>query len=271
MKHHEFHRNQLISQMSFGVAVLLIAGVLGLVQSTRATPSGLAPYAYLPIVRSSGCAPIAAQTYDTLAPTNPRGDDPKNDHLINLGRRGYEVVDKDKNLMGNPGNPNDPLAPQFPTLFSPERLPSFSAVYALHRWDDTCDCQSPELVTNPEVTVVGLATTPDEIIHTPDSGYEIGPNRDALVLYAEATRVVLKYTREDDIVSGYTVYLENVCIEPSLLALYQQMHTAGRSELPALAGGQPLGRAIDDEIGVAVRDSGSSQDPRSRNSWWLGY
>jgi len=250
----------------------MVLGSLGLSQSVRAlTPEGVAPYAYLPLIHSSGCAPIAGQSYATLSPTNPRGDDPKNDHLINLDVRGYEVVSKAKHLVGDPNNPNDLLAPQFPTMFSPERLPAFSTVYALHKWDNGCNCQSPDLVTNPEVTVLGLTTTPGEIIRTPDSGYAISPSHDALVLYAETTRIVLKYTREDDIVSGYTVYLENVCIEPSLLALYKQMHASGRSRLPALTGDQPLGRANGSQMRVAVRDSGSSQDPRSRNSWWLGY
>jgi len=216
-----------------------------------------------------GCAPIPGETYGTLAPTNPRTDNVEEDHLINLALRGYEPVDKFKGLIDN-GPVGDPLAPQFHGLFADNRTGVFSHVYALHKWDPSCNCPSPELVTNPEVTVAGLATTPGETIHVPDSGYDIGGGNDVMVLYAGETRLTLKYTREDDIVQGYTLYLENVCVEPGLLALYQSLNAAGRGQLPALTGGQALGRAVGSEIGVAIRDSGTSQDPRSRNSWWIG-
>ncbi|MCL7454490.1 MAG: hypothetical protein M8467_15740, partial [Anaerolineae bacterium] len=66
----------------------------------------------------------------------------------------------------------------------------------------------------------------------------------------------------------YTVHVENVCVEPSLLALYRQWDAAGRVRLPALRGGQPFGRARGTEIGVAIRDSGTFMDPRSRKDWW---
>ena len=234
----------------------------------RASPS-LDGYVYLPLVTKSGCGPIPGASYGMLAPINPNPDPVENDHRINLGLRGYEPVDKFKGLI-NLGPVGDPLAPQFPGLFANNRTGVFSNVYAVHKWDSACNCPSPELVTSPEVTVAGLATTSGETIHVPDSGYDIGGGNDVMVLYASATRLTLKYTREDDIVSGYTLYLENVCAEPSLLALYQSLNAAGRGQLPALPGGQALGRAIGNEIGVTIRDSGTFQDPRSRNSWWIG-
>jgi hypothetical protein len=40
--------------------------------------------------------------------------------------------------------------------------------------------------------------------------------------------------------------------------------------LPALRGSQALGRARDASIGVAIRDTGSFMDPRSRKDWWQG-
>ena len=90
------------------------------------------------------------------------------------------------------------------------------------------------------------------------------------MLYASETRLTLKYTREDNVVQGYTVHLENVCPEPSLLALYRQLNSQGRGRLPALRGGQALGRANGGEIRAAVRDSGTFMDPRSRKDWWIG-
>ena len=47
-----------------------------------------------------------------------------------------------------------------------------------------------------------------------DSDYEV------LVLYAAEDRITLKYTRNDNVISGYTLHLEQVCVDPVLLALY---------------------------------------------------
>jgi hypothetical protein len=40
--------------------------------------------------------------------------------------------------------------------------------------------------------------------------------------------------------------------------------------LPALFADQGIGRAITTELGVAIRDTGSFMDPRSREDWWRG-
>jgi hypothetical protein len=106
-----------------------------------------------------------------------------------------------------------------------------------------------------------------EMILTPDSGYDIGEGRDVLVLYAEPTRITFHIGREDGF-TGYVMHLEDVCVEPGLLALYQASNAAGRQALPALAGRQPFGRALGNEIKIAIRDHGSFLDPRSRNDWW---
>jgi hypothetical protein len=94
----------------------------------------------------------------------------------------------------------------------------------------------------------------------------------ALVLYAEEQRITLGYTRRDNVAAGYAVHLENVCVNPNLLALYRAQrdqngrHTSGF--LPALRNNQVLGTALGDEIGVAIRDAGSFMDPRSHKDWW---
>jgi hypothetical protein len=66
------------------------------------------------------------------------------------------------------------------------------------------------------------------------------------------------------------LHLENICVDANLLALYRQLNAAGRSKLPALWPGQPIGRAPGREIEVAIRDSGAFLDPRSRKDWWQG-
>ena len=116
-----------------------------------------------------------------------------------------------------------------------------------------------------------MAVNPGELIYVPDSGYDIGGGYDAHVLYASNERITLKYTGEDNVYVGYTIYVENVCVEPDLLALYQTLDAAGRQELPALHGGQPFGRALGGEIRVAVRDSFQFLDPRSRKDWWQDH
>ena len=112
----------------------------------------------------------------------------------------------------------------------------------------------------------------DPSVTTPKAffGYDIGDDYQVLVLYASEERITLKYTREDNVVGGYTLHMENVCVEPSLLALYQSWNDQGRGYLPALRAGQAFGRARGDEIGVAIRDTGAFQDPRSRKDWWKG-
>jgi hypothetical protein len=73
------------------------------------------------------------------------------------------------------------------------------------------------------------------------------------------------------VIQGYTIHVEDVWVEPDLVALYHQGDDQnGRTYLPALAAGQPFGRAMGNEIGIVIRDNGSFMDPRSRKDWWQG-
>ncbi len=89
--------------------------------------------------------------------------------------------------------------------------------------------------------------------------------------YASSQEITLRYTREDDVFPGYTVHIVGICVEPSLQALYQQKNAEGRSHLPAVRGGQPIGRAWGSEVVVAIRDNGPFLDPRCCESFWKGY
>ncbi len=113
-----------------------------------------------------------------------------------------------------------------------------------------------------------LDSQPNERLYLPDSGYHLGQGFEALVLYAERHRITLKYTREDNVIWGYTLHLEDVCIDPNLLALYQRLDAEGRRELPALRAGQPFARAWQRPLGIAIRDTGRFMDPRSIKDWW---
>jgi hypothetical protein len=235
-------------------------------------PSQVITYqVFLPLVvgQPAGCAPIPGVEYGTLDTEDPLTDPPAEQQPdFNLALRGYEVTDAYRGLVEYGGNP-DPGAPQLYTLFADQRVPAFPAVYQVYDWDWDCNCRG-DLLTNWEVTLAGMGVAPGEVLHLPDSGYDIGSGYEALVLYATEERITLKYTREDHVVYGYTIHIENVCVEPSLLALYRAWNDAGRGELPALRGGQPFGRARGDEIGVAIRDTGTFMDPRSRRDWWQG-
>jgi hypothetical protein len=230
----------------------------------------LTTYVYLPfIAKAEVCQPIPDESYGDFpvngSPTNP----PAEEHPdLNLAMRGYELTDAYKGLVDYSGG-SDPGAPQLPGLFADNRTATFSNVYQLYGWDWECNCRGP-LVTDPEVTLAGLAVTPGETIHVPDSGYSIGGGYEVLVLYATSDRITLKYTPDDHVIGGYTLHVENICVEPRLLALYQSWNDAGRCHLPALRAGQAFGRALGDEIGVVIRDNGAFMDPRSRKDWWQG-
>jgi hypothetical protein len=260
------------------LSVWWITALIGLVSLIRVSatpfesplaPFALTPRAYLPLVaRPIGVCLSTGQTYGTLEPIDPSVGDVSQHPDMNLAIRGYTRTTAPLTLIDYAGNV-DPNAPQLYTLFSNQRTPSFNAAYRVNRWDWTCNCLGGP-ITKWAVTLLGMQTTPGELIHLPVAGYDVGGGYGALVLYAEPTRLTLKYTREDDVVAGYTLHLENLCVDANLLALYRQLNTAGRSELPALWPGQPIGRAAGTEIDAAIRDAGSFLDPRSRKDWWQG-
>jgi hypothetical protein len=245
--------------------------------ATAALPSwpAIAPsevityYVFLPMAVKppSGCAPIPGVQYGALDVAGPPTDRPAEQHAdLNLALRSYEVTDAYRGLVDYGGS-GDPRAPQLDTLFADPRVPALLTVYQVYDWDWGCNCRGG-LLTQYEVTLAGMGVAPGEVLRLPDSGYNLGNGYEALVLYATEERITLKYTREDNVVLGYTIHVENVCVEPSLLALYRAWNDAGRGELPALRGGQPFGRARGNEIGVAIRDAGTFMDPRSRRDWW---
>lgn len=232
-------------------------------------PTTLTATAYLPLIRRSinPCTPTG-EVYGMLDPTEPYTGDVGTHPDVNLAVRGYVPTTAFLGLVDYQGGV-DSDAPQLYTLFQNNRTPVFNAAYKVYRWDWACNCRG-EPIVKWDVTLLGMQTTPGEFVRLPVANYDIGGGYGALVLYAEPTRVTLKYTRDDDVVEGYTIHLENICVDPNLLALYQQLNAAGRAQLPALFPGQPLGRAPGTEIDAAVRDVGSLLDPRSRKDWWQG-
>ncbi len=224
---------------------------------------------YLPRVAGGAvtCAPVSVEGYGALIPEGPPTDRPAEAHAdLNLALRGYVRATAPAALI-ELGGAADPRAPQLATLVGDGRTPALAAAYRVHDWDWGSNQRGAPLAS-PEVTLLGLRTAPGEPLYLPAAGYDLGGGYAALVLYASDDRLTVKYTREDNVVQGYTLHLENICVEPALLALYSQLDQAGRAQLPALRPGQALGRARSTEVKAAIRDNGSFMDPRSRKDWW---
>ncbi len=213
-------------------------------------------------------APLG-ETYGTLAVLSGPIDRPADKQAdLNLSLRGFSPIKAQLGLVDYTGN-TDGGAPQLAGLFSDNRTPTFVNTYQVYDWDWGCNCRGA-VITDPEVTLVGLATVPGETIHLPGAGLEIGMGFQAFVLYADGDRIVFKYTRKDSVADGYTLHVEGLALDPSLLSLYQRLDQAGRGDLPALRAGQAFGRARGNQVRVAIRDTGTFMDPRSRKDWWRG-
>ncbi len=255
-----------------------IYGEAGMTSAPRAydtvSPTPTASYqiaathrVYLPLVSRSVCEPIPGVSYETFPVINPVSFDVAANPDYNLLLLGYVPVNEYKGLVEYGGD-FDARAPQFRFLFGDHRIPVFQNVYKNNGWDWQNHRPLPPPPGWPPVTIAGFRVNPGEIIYVPDSGYDIGNGFDALVLYADTQQITLKYTGEDSTRQGYTVYIAGICVEPSLLGLYQQWNASGRGRLPAVRGGQPIGRARGAQIDVGVRDNNVFMDPRSRKDWW---
>jgi len=248
--------------------LLALSVLLGFALAAQAQEEG--PYrVFLPLALpapASSCAATGA-TYASLTVEPPPADRPAAQHPdLNLALRGYATANAPPAYIWING-PTDPNAPLLSTLFAPARQPRIEAVHQVYAWDWTLDRRG-EPIADPPVTLMSVDMRPDELIYLPDSGYDLGQGYEALVLYAERHRITLKYTREDNVVWGYTLHLENVCVDPDLVALYQRLDAAGRGELPALRAGQPFARARVTPASLAIRDTGRFMDPRSIKDWW---
>ena len=213
------------------------------------------------------CAPIPNESYTTLPIVGSPTDRPADKHGdINLALRGYSKTEAQLGLIDMSG-PTDQRAPQLAGLFKDHRTGVFTTTYRVNNWDWGSNSRG-SVITDFETTLGGLKVEPGEIIRVPGAGYDIGQGNQVLVLYASRERITLKYTGEDTVATGYAVHVENICTEPSLLALYERMNSEGRRHLPALKAGQAFGRARGEEIQVAIRDTGRFMDPRVRKDWW---
>ncbi|HEV8638440.1 MAG TPA: hypothetical protein VG370_29855 [Chloroflexota bacterium] len=245
--------------------VLVIAALPGGGQAAGSLKIRL-PY----VVQTRACPPTGS-SYTTIPLEGaPPLDRPIEVHPdFNLAARGWVTVSELRGLVDYNGA-FDANSPQLYGLFANLRTPGFTSTHRVNDWDGK-NILPPR--TDFPVTLLGMATTPGEALLLPGRVPEIYPGYHGLVLYASEVRITWVYTRFGYISSpsgGYGVHVENVCVDPNLLALYRAADAAGRGQLPALRGGQPFGTARSGEILLSIRDSGSFMDPRSRKDWWRG-
>jgi uncharacterized repeat protein (TIGR01451 family) len=234
-----------------------------------------------------GCPTTSTHQYSSGTAYQYDPDDPVrpayNHADKNLELRGY-TPNTDPDLqreLVDYGSADPTQPPQLATLFSPNRVPAFSGFYQVHHWNwapSPAPGTRGDPITSPPVTALGMQSTPGEILYVPTSGYNIGGGMEAIVLFADEDTISLKYARQDSAgAPGYTVHIDNICTDPNLLALYNQLDDpAGpryvfpnaRYDLPILYDGQPFGTAQGTEIVVAIVDTGAFMDTRSCNEWW---
>ncbi len=251
------------------------------------------PVSYLPLVtQPPGCPTTSSNHYSAGGAYQFDLDNPVrlawNHADKNLELRGY-TPNNDGGLqreLVDYGSDDPTQPPQFATLFKPARVPSLIGFYRIGEW---IWAPSPDpgyrngSILGPKVTALGLKTKLGETINVPSSGYSIGGGMEVLVLYADENSVTLRYTREDSSgAGGYSVFIDNICTDPNLLALYRgkddpngprykYVSPANRPyiyDLPNLPAGKPLGTASEDAMVIAISDTGRFWDPRSCNEWW---
>jgi hypothetical protein len=282
----------LVATMLAALVVMTRMAIQSPVASEAAAP--LKPEIYFPIVsipEPSPC-PTSGRQYGSITAYQYDLDDPVRPAELhadkNIELRSYQVISGGsvKKTLVNYGSDDPVQPPQLATLFQPSRVPTLANVYRVYNWNWA---PSPDpgtrgdLLTSPQVTALGVATVPGEILRTPSSDYDIGGGMEVMVLFADWNTIALRYTREDSSGSaGYTLHIDGICTDPDLLALYfyrdrpdgpryRFVSPGGRPygyPLPGLPAGQPLGTALGGEVVLAIVDSGRFMDPRSCNEWW---
>ena len=265
-----YTRRDALRRAAVLAALLALALFVGIVAAEG--EAGRNHRAFMPVAAGKPVPPLldchVPGGFDALSISgDPLTVNPETHPNLNLSVCGYAEVNAPLRLV-ELGPVHDPRAPQIPGMFGDWRTPTLSHTYQRYRWDANRNCLN-DYSSRWEATVLGMGVSRGETIYTPDSGYDIGGDFEYLVLYAGETDLTLHVGREDEFF-GYVIHIDGVCTDPDLLALYRQLHAAGRTSLPALRGHQAFGVAAGNEVQIAVRDTGSFMDPRSRNDWWQG-
>lgn len=270
------------------VSVIVLLVFFGLIAHTSAeSKGGLTPSVYLPAVVALGdCATSSTNSYASGIVFQFDNDNPvrpaHNHADKNIKLRNY-VLNTNPNLareLVNYGS-NDPTQPpQLATLFSPYQVPTLSEFYRVRNWNwaPSPNPGTPGTpMTSYPATAFSFSLPGGTPLHTPISGYDIGGGMEVIVLFADKDTLTLHYTREDTAAVGYTIHIDNICTDPNLLNLYNSLdnpngprydYPSSSYNLPTLPGGKVFGTTRDQNMVVAIVDSGKFLDPRSCNDWW---
>jgi hypothetical protein len=272
---------------SFLIVLALFVWAATIRQTGAQSESIVSSKAFLPLVRApQGCATSSTNSYangtafqhDTDNPVRPA----YNHADKNIALRGY-VLNTSPTLRRElvnygAGDPTQP--PQLATLFSPYKVPTLTGFYRVRNWN-WAPSPNPGTPGSPmnffPVTALSFGVAPGTPLHTPLSGYDIGAGMEVIVLFADEDTVTLHYTREDTAALGYTIHIDNICTDPKLLILYNNLDNPNGPRyaypspiynLPTLPAGKVFGTTSGTNMVVTVVDSGGFLDPRSCNDWW---
>ncbi len=216
------------------------------------------------------CPQSSGRNYNSISVLSNPTDRPAESHPdLNIKIRGFKENNERLELVdySGPVDPNE-VPPKFTTLVAGSAFPRITHTYQVYDWNWSTNTRG-DLLTSPyPVTLIGLETNAYTEIRVPRSGYDIGQGYQVMVLYADNDSITLKYTREDNVVTGYTVHILHFCVDANLLSLYNRLNSEGRHYLPALKGKEVVGVANSNMVQVTIRDTGSFMDPRSRKDWW---
>ena len=290
-------QRQLLAWMNVAIAttlvVLLQSNQLAIAQSTEPsqTPTqtqtisqpadALDKFVFLPFIANpETCPQVSINPYDLVT---VEGGYYKGNRLTDenadfrLSVLGYTTTQELLQRVEYNG-PTDSNAPNFYNVFKPQRDIGFVAAYKRFDWSWDENATPPYgtrggVNNDWPVSVLDLAATTGEAVYIPRRDVPItsaGPYV-AMVLYADDDELTIHYGNRETVDNGYVVYLANFCVDPSLVLLYRAQLSAGKrtgGNLPMLRSDQRVGTAQHHFVTIAVRDSGSFLDPRSRKDWW---
>ena len=149
----------LVALLSLAHAQRLAAQSTGSISGTGSNGTIPSSAIYLPLVANQ-TAPTPAPTYAAIPIAGAPIDRPAHIHGdLNLSLRSYVSTTAELTLVDIEGH-TDVNAPQLADIFTPARLPQFSAVYQVHDCDGCCDsdgCRGAALTALP-ATLLGMAT-----------------------------------------------------------------------------------------------------------------
>ncbi len=198
---------------------------------------------------------------------------------VNLDARNKPklVTDQPKTLV-DVGGPTDDAAPQFSTLFGPtlEFNPKIADVYQLYL-NDGKTLIPYDISSNQGVTQIELKT--DNPVLAPALDYDLGGDilHYAILYINEKTgTITLKGTPEDNAVRGYTIHITGLeKIDPEIVKKYNESNDLyNRTKLAAISCGYPVGTPKNQggikgkTFRIAIADTGTFIDPRTRKDWW---